>query len=589
MRRAQPTDAVKASHNVRVFHASARQQQGAAAHLRGQRPTKAWKTGRRAEPETIIPEETKAGTEGNASGSGPDRTGFENPTGREGEDEKGGSRHSGKTGTVKIRKTGERFSNELEDEQAAGPDGRNGKPRIAGSLARGALAAGRTALGHNRGNRDEGESSLESRSRSEAGRAIANAAGRAIYDKGHAARATGKPAGKAVGKAAKSVASTNKAAHTAGSTAARSVQAVYRRSVRTFESARTMATTAVAALTTTPVLAGMLAVAMIAALMLSLLMPATATATCGYGSVKVPDQAQPWVDEAATSSGLDKPLIAAIMSQESGFRPDAYADDSNGGTWGLMQMNRSVWRGMHPQGADRTPPEGITDPMTHAHYGGIYLKNRMQGVKALKASHPDAAFAQLSDEDALVIAHNAGEGNLMRYPNIPQSTQKYLENVHRMTGGGESCNVDEGATVGRLSPPLVMNSDGYHVNVEATGTDQSSATYERFQCTWWAFIRRRQIGKPVDPYMGNGGFWADKARSLGMSVGGGPRPGDAISFRPGVHGSSPAYGHVAIVEQVNDDGSIIISQSGTGWMAVVIETITAQQLQDMGDGVVFIH
>ncbi len=577
MRRAQPTGAVKASRNVRVFHASAQQQQGAAAHLRGQHPTKARKTGMKAEPETVIPEETTAGTESNASGSGPNDTGLADHAGRE----------DAKTG--KIRKIGGRFSNKPKYTEADGANKRKGKLRITGSLARGALAAGRTAIGRNGGSRNDGEESLESRSRSEAGHAIATAAGKTIYGKGHSAKTIGKPAGRTAGKAAKSVASTNKAVHTAGLTAARSAQTVYRRAVQTFESVKTMAATAVAALTTAPVLAGVLAVAMIAALMLSLLMPATATASCGYGSVKVPDQAQPWVDEAATASGLDKPLIAAIMSQESGFRPDAYADDSNGGTWGLLQMNRSVWRGVHPQGADQTPPEGITDPMTHAHYGGIYLKNRMNGVKALKASHLGAAFAQLSDEDALIVAHNAGEGNLMNYPDIPQSTRKYLENVHRMTGGGQSCNVDEGATVGKLSPPLVMNSDGYHVNVEATGTDQSSATYERFQCTWWAFIRRRQIGKPVDLYMGNGGFWADKARSLGMGVGGGPRPGDAISFRPGVHGSSPAYGHVAIVEQVNDDGSIIISQSGTGWMAVVIETITAQQLQAMGDGVVFIH
>lgn len=583
MRRAQPTGAVKVSQNVRVFHASARQQQGAADHLRGQDPMKAQKTGRQAEPETIIPEETNAGTESNASGSGPGDTGLEDHAGRKTED---GSK-VGKD--VKTGKTSERFSDEPKDTETDGANRRTRKLRITGSLTRGTLAASRTAIGQNKGDWNDREDAFESRSRSEAGHVIATAAGRAVYNKGHSVRNVGKSARKTTEKATKSVASTNKAIHTAGSTAARSVQTVYRSAAQTFESVKTMAATAVATLTTAPVLAGVLAVAMIAALMLSLLMPAAATASCGYDSVKVPDQAQPWVDEAATASGLDKPLIAAIMSQESGFRPDAYADDSNGGTWGLLQMNRSVWRGVHPQGADQTPPEGITDPMTHAHYGGIYLKNRMQGVKTLKASHPGAAFAQLSDEDALIIAHNAGEGNLMNYPDIPQSTRKYLENVHRMTGGGQSCNVDEGATFGKLSPPLVMNSDGYHVNVEATGTDQSSATYERFQCTWWAFIRRRQIGKPVDPYMGNGGFWADKARNLGMSVGGGPRPGDAISFRPGVHGSSPAYGHVAIVEQVNDDGSIIISQSGTGWMAVVIETITAQQLKAMGDGAVFIH
>jgi surface antigen len=72
-------------------------------------------------------------------------------------------------------------------------------------------------------------------------------------------------------------------------------------------------------------------------------------------------------------------------------------------------------------------------------------------------------------------------------------------------------------------------------------------------------------------------------------MGGGPRPGDAISFHPGVHGSDPLYGHVAIVEEVKPDGSIVISQSGTGWMAVVVETISKQKLDAMGSGVDFIH
>ena len=137
--------------------------------------------------------------------------------------------------------------------------------------------------------------------------------------------------------------------------------------------------------------------------------------------IEVPDEAKPWVSEAARSSGLGADFIAALMEQESGFRPDAYADDSNGGTWGLLQMNRSVWRGVHPDGADQTPPEGITDPMVHAHYGGMYLKNRLEGVKQLKAAHPDMPFAKLDDLTALVIAHNAGEGNLMKYPDIPSS------------------------------------------------------------------------------------------------------------------------------------------------------------------------
>lgn len=165
---------------------------------------------------------------------------------------------------------------------------------------------------------------------------------------------------------------------------------------------------------------------------------------CGGSGVDVPAQAVPWVAEMSKQSGMRKAWVAALMFQESAFTPTAYAADSNGGTWGLIQMNRSVWAGVHD--ASGTPPDGITDGATHAHYGGIYLARRLAGVRKMKQEHPDAAYAKLSDEDALVIAHNAGEGNLRKYPNIPQSTKSYLTLMHRRAGTEEACSASASGT-----------------------------------------------------------------------------------------------------------------------------------------------
>ncbi|MDT9091866.1 CHAP domain-containing protein, partial [Escherichia coli] len=74
--------------------------------------------------------------------------------------------------------------------------------------------------------------------------------------------------------------------------------------------------------------------------------------------------------------------------------------------------------------------------------------------------------------------------------------------------------------------------------VDITGIDQSAgASYAHGQCTWWAAIRPAQIGRRVDPYMGNGGSWDASARRLGMHVTGTPHAGDAICFHPGVLGA----------------------------------------------------
>ena len=50
------------------------------------------------------------------------------------------------------------------------------------------------------------------------------------------------------------------------------------------------------------------------------------------------------------------------------------------------------------------------------------------------------------------------------------------------------------------------------------------------QCTWWAYVRRHQLGLPAGSHMGNGADWADTARRLGYWVDSTPRVGDVICF-----------------------------------------------------------
>ncbi|KFJ07771.1 CHAP domain containing protein [Bifidobacterium thermophilum] len=91
--------------------------------------------------------------------------------------------------------------------------------------------------------------------------------------------------------------------------------------------------------------------------------------------------------------------------------------------------------------------------------------------------------------------------------------------------------------------------------------------YPARQCTWWAYIRRQQLGLPVGSYLGNGAQWASKARALGYLVNNTPHVGAAMVFAPGQRVTNwyanAAYGHVAIVERVNSDGSVLISEGGT--------------------------
>ncbi|WP_243386574.1 CHAP domain-containing protein [Bifidobacterium primatium] len=93
--------------------------------------------------------------------------------------------------------------------------------------------------------------------------------------------------------------------------------------------------------------------------------------------------------------------------------------------------------------------------------------------------------------------------------------------------------------------------------------------YPWSQCTWWSYIRRGQLSLPVGSYLGNGQDWGNSARRLGYYVNNTPHVGAVMVFRAGQDGHSPIYGHVAIVERINSDGSVFVSEGGSIWQGNV--------------------
>lgn len=82
-------------------------------------------------------------------------------------------------------------------------------------------------------------------------------------------------------------------------------------------------------------------------------------------------------------------------------------------------------------------------------------------------------------------------------------------------------------------------------------------------CTFYVYNRiLERSGVSIYSYLGNGGDWATTGPQHGMTVDSEPKVGDIASFSPGTGGSSDKYGHVAVVEWVNTDGSYLLSESG---------------------------
>lgn len=98
--------------------------------------------------------------------------------------------------------------------------------------------------------------------------------------------------------------------------------------------------------------------------------------------------------------------------------------------------------------------------------------------------------------------------------------------------------------------------------------------YAYGNCTWYAYNRRAQLGRTVPSNLGNANTWDDRAAAAGYLVNRTPAVGAVFQTDAG------RYGHVGVVEGINADGSIVISEMnyhggpGTGFGKVSTRTIT---------------
>jgi surface antigen len=91
-------------------------------------------------------------------------------------------------------------------------------------------------------------------------------------------------------------------------------------------------------------------------------------------------------------------------------------------------------------------------------------------------------------------------------------------------------------------------------------------------CTWYAFNRRAELGRPIGSNWGNAVTWASYARAAGFRVDKTPAPGAVIQNGGG-------YGHVGIVEQVRPDGSLLVSDMNyRAWNVISTREIPASQV-----------
>ena len=94
-------------------------------------------------------------------------------------------------------------------------------------------------------------------------------------------------------------------------------------------------------------------------------------------------------------------------------------------------------------------------------------------------------------------------------------------------------------------------------------TTQPGNNYPVGQCTWYVanrLVETGTVGNALSSNNGNGQDWVRNLVAKGWRFSTTPTPGAVCSTAGGFDFTTVAYGHVAFVEAVNDDGTFLISE-----------------------------
>lgn len=327
-----------------------------------------------------------------------------------------------------------------------------------------------------------------------------------------------------------------------------------------------------------PIIAAMIAVLGVLLAVMGAFLGSSASESTGVANVPAEYEAD--VVRAGSICQVVTPsIIAAQIEQESNWNPKA---GSGAGAQGIAQFMPGTWAA-HGLDGDGDGKADIWNPHDAIWSQGNYMCGLASQVETAKKS------GKLTGDtlELTLAAYNAGLGSVLRYGMVPpfEETINYVRRIKELAATKYTATgTAEGGTVGSLEPKLTVSG-----GIVSTAGITPDTRYPWGQCTWWAATRRADIGKPI-PGWGNAATWAGSAASAGYTVDGSPSAGSVIVFQPGVLGASADYGHVAMVEEVRGDGSILISESNALGLGVVsTREISASQLAAAGNGVRYIH
>lgn len=151
--------------------------------------------------------------------------------------------------------------------------------------------------------------------------------------------------------------------------------------------------------------------------------------------------------------------------------------------------------------------------------------------------------------------------------------EELKEGVEIVIPGGilpEEDRPDYVAPVQRIVASSTSSVNSSITVLSANYNAKAGNAYAGGNCTWYAFNRRPDIGS----FWGDARTWDDSARAAGYRVDKIPEVGSIAQWEAYASSDVWGYGHVAIVESINGDGTITISEMNYAGRLYTVTTRT---------------
>lgn len=197
-------------------------------------------------------------------------------------------------------------------------------------------------------------------------------------------------------------------------------------------------------------------------------------------------------------------------------------------------------------------------------------QSKKQALDALvaKSTQERADLEAQQSQLTTASARQAAQAVALQSQLNATQNQYQAERAAAAAQAAQQASQSQGSYRAPANPPSQSHSGGSSSSNPGFSSGDSGNAYPWGQCTWWAYVRRHQLGLPVGSYFGDGAQWANSARAHGYRVDQTPSVGAVIVFAPGQDGADPVYGHVAIVEAVYGN-RILISESNARGLGVI--------------------